>query len=324
MLETVRRLGFLQLDPISTVAPPQHLVLWSRLGPYDRGELDRLLWEERKLFEYDAFVYPIEDLPLQRARMRQRRRDGTSKRHQWVRDFLTENARFRRYLLRELERNGPLLSRNLKEDAPADAERHAWWGRGPLRLMLEILAVRGEIAVAGRAGTHRLWDLAERVYPATETIPWPTAQRLIAEKRRRSLGVWLERGKLRIHPDADLSAVPQRRTTFLSPFDRLIHDRARAEALFGFHYRLEMYVPKAKREYGYYVLPILRGDRIVGRIEPVFDRKTNVLRVEGVWWEPGVEPVSLDQPLRRLAKFLGATSPIVRGRTRRTPRRPRR
>jgi uncharacterized protein YcaQ len=323
ILETVRRLGFLQLDPISTVAPPQHLVLWSRLGAYDRGELDRLLWEERKLFEYDAVVYPIEDLPLQRARMRQRRRGGTSKRDQWIRDFLTENARYRGYVMRELERNGPLLSRNLKEDVPAGTERHTWWGRGPLRLMLEILQARGEIAVAGRAGTHRLWDLAERVYPETQALPWPEAERLLQEKRRRSLGVWLERGQLQIHPDANVGPVSQRRTTFLSPFDRLIHDRARAEALFGFHYRLEMYVPKSKREYGYYVLPILRGDRIVGRIEPVFDRKENVLRVNGVWWEPGARPVSLDQPLRSLAKFLGA-SRIAWGRTRRSPPRPRR
>jgi uncharacterized protein YcaQ len=179
--------------------------------------------------------------------------------------------------------------------------------------MLDILAGRGEIAVAGRAGTHRLWDLAERVYPETETLPWREAERLLEEKRRRSLGVWLERGKLRIHPEADDGPVP-RRTTFLSPFDRLVHDRARADALFGFFYRLEMYVPKAKREYGYYVLPILHADRIVGRIEPVFDRKTGVLSVNGVWWERGEKPVSLEQPLRRLAKFLG-TRRIERGST---------
>src|SRR5205814_4315392 len=110
VLDTVRRLGFLQMDPISTVAPPQHLVLFSRLGPFDVAELDRLLWEERKLFEYDAFIYPIEDLPLIRARIAHRRRAKTLKRDQWIRDFLRENARFRRYVLRELERNGPLLS----------------------------------------------------------------------------------------------------------------------------------------------------------------------------------------------------------------------
>jgi uncharacterized protein YcaQ len=98
------------------------------------------------------------------------------------------------------------------------------------------------------------------------------------------------------------------RTTFLSPFDRLIHDRDRAEALFGFHYRLEMYVPKAKRQYGYYVLPILRGDRLVGRIDPVLDRKAGVLRVNSVHWEPGVKPVSVDKPLRELARFVGAGS----------------
>jgi uncharacterized protein YcaQ len=96
------------------------------------------------------------------------------------------------------------------------------------------------------------------------------------------------------------------RTTLLSPFDRLVHDRGRAEELWGFRYRLEMYVPQAKREYGYYVLPILRGDRVVGRIEPVHDRKAGVLRVKGVWWEDGARPVSLERPLRSLARFVGA------------------
>jgi hypothetical protein len=95
------------------------------------------------------------------------------------------------------------------------------------------------------------------------------------------------------------------RITFLSPFDRLVHDRARTQAVWGFFYRLEMYVPKAKREYGYYVLPVLRGDRLIGRIEPVHDRKAGVLRVRGVWWQEGVRPVSLRKPLDSLATFLG-------------------
>jgi uncharacterized protein YcaQ len=96
------------------------------------------------------------------------------------------------------------------------------------------------------------------------------------------------------------------RITFLSPFDRLIHDRDRTEALWDFFYRLEMYVPAAKREYGYYVLPILHGDRLVGRIEPVFDRREKVLNVKGLWWQPGQKPIDLAEPLERLASFLGA------------------
>src|SRR5690242_13686713 len=131
VLDTVRRLGHLQMDPISTVATPQQLVLFSRLGAFDPAALDRLLWKQRKLFEYDAFIYPIEDLPLQRARMARRRRThGTAKRDEWVREFMRKNASLRRRVLRELERDGPLLARDLNYVAPAGAERHAWWGRG--------------------------------------------------------------------------------------------------------------------------------------------------------------------------------------------------
>jgi uncharacterized protein YcaQ len=136
-------------------------------------------------------------------------------------------------------------------------------------------------------------------------MPWREAERVLDERRRRTLGVWLEKGLWRAHPEIADDPVPKR-VTFLSPFDRLVHDRDRAEALFGFHYRLEMYVPKEKRRYGYYVLPILSGERIVGRAEPVFDRKQRVLRMNGVWWEDGVRPVSLERPLRSLARFLGA------------------
>ncbi len=301
VLETVRRLGLLQLDPISSVAPPQHLVLWSRLGPFDPAELDRMLWEERKLVEWRAFVYPIEDLPILKAFMR--RRDRPLDRRLIA--FLKEQAGFRRYVLEELRERGPLLSREI-EDAPGHRrEDHRWWGQRKMGLMLDVMAARGEVAVVGRRGKQRVWDLAERWYPETETLTPAKARRVFEEKRFRALGVRLERGRLVAHPAAEARAVPER-TTFLSPFDRLIHDRDRAEALWGFRYRLEMYVPAAKREYGYYVLPILHRDRLVGRIEPVYDRREKLLRVKGLWWEPGERPVDLDEPLASLAAFLGA------------------
>ena len=303
VLKTVRRLGFLQMDPIASVATPQRLVLFSRLGAYDADELDRLLWKERKLFEYDAFIYPVEDLPLQRARMRRRRRGEKLKRDEWIRNFLSENARFRRHVLRELERNGPLLSREFERELMPAGQAHRWWGDRQIRLMLDVLAMRGEIAVAGRVGKQRLWDIPERVWPETETVRWREAERELQRRRRRSLGVWRERGEWVAHPDVSDEPVPER-AVLLSPFDRLVHDRDRAEALFGFHYRLEMYVPAAKREYGYYVLPLLVGDRIVGRAEPRFDRKAGRLELLGAWGDTS----RLDEAMDDLARFLGATA----------------
>ncbi len=302
VLETVRRLGFLQLDPISAVAPPQHLVLWSRLGPFDTHELDRLLWQERQLVEWDAFLYPIEDLPILKAFMRRRDRPIDRRIITW----LKSRTAFRRHVLKELRERGPLLSREI-EDAPGHKrEDHRWWGQRKMGLMLECLSARGEVAVVGRSGKQRIWDLAERWYPETETLPLPKARKLYDEKRFRALGVRLERGRLLVHPEAEEGPIPAR-TTFLSPFDRLIHDRARAHALWDFYYRLEMYVPAAKREYGYYVLPILHGDRLVGRIEPVFERKERRLDVKGVWWEPGVKPLDLAEPLSKLERWLAST-----------------
>jgi hypothetical protein len=305
VLSTVRQLGFLQLDPISSVAPPQHLVLWSRLGErYDPAELDRLLWESRELVEWDAFLWLAEDLPLLRARMRRRDRPLDLR----LEAYLKEHAPFRRHVMKTLEQRGPLPGREIESFTGYSAEDSRWWGKGnrQVGLMLEILAARGHVAVVGRNGKQRVWDIAERWYPETEKIPWRDAKLVFEENVHRSLGVRLVRGKLVPHPDADDSPVPKR-VTFLSPFDRLVHDRNRAEALWGFHYRLEMYVPKAKREYGYYVVPILAGDRVIGRIEPVHDRKAKTLRVLGTWWEDGAKPVSVRKPLQSLARWLGAS-----------------
>jgi uncharacterized protein YcaQ len=297
----VRRLGYLQLDPVSTVAPPQHLVLWSRLGPFDTAELDRLLWEERKLFEWNAYIWPIEDLPLVRARMRRR----LTGKYAWERrsnEFLKTNAKFRRYVLRELERRGPLLSRDVEDrSVGAWGESHGWRGSRNVALMLDILHGRGEVAVAGRRGGQRLWDLAERWYPETVAMTLPESDRVLAEKRFRALGVRFEKGEWLAHPEVADGPVPDR-ITLLSPFDRLVYDRERTEALFDFRYRLEMYVPKAKREYGYYVLPLLEGDRLVGRAEPRFDRKTKTLEMLGAWGDTA----RLDEALASLAEFLRA------------------
>jgi uncharacterized protein YcaQ len=303
VLETVRGLGFLQMDPIATVATPQQLVLFSRLGAYDPAELDRLLWQERKLFEYDAYIYSVEDLPLQRARMARRRRGDGLKRDEWIREFMQTNRAFRRYLLAELERNGPLLSRDLEHELMTPGDDHRWWGRRQSRLMLDIMAGRGEIAVAGRVGKLRLWDLGERVYGEGEALPWREAERELERRRQRRLGVWRARnGQWHAHPDVSDEPVPER-AVLLSPFDQLVHDRKRAELLFGFHYRLEMYVPKAKREYGYYVLPLLVGDRLVGRAEPRFDRAAGKLELLGAWGDTA----RLDEALAELEHWLAAS-----------------
>jgi len=298
---TVARLGFLQIDPIAAVAPAHHLVLWSRLGAaYDRAELDRLL-AERRLFEWDAFLWPLETLPLIRALMR--RRPARNARERWRIEFVRENASFRRYVLRELERRGPLLSRELEDRARGPWERHRWYGGRRVGLMLDVLHLRGEIAIVGRRGGQKLWDLAERWYPETERVPPRDAELKLAERRARTQGVRFHRGRWLAFEDASPAPVPDR-AVLLSPFDRLVYDRARAEALWDFRYRLEMFVPKAKREYGYYVLPLLAGDAVVGRAEPVFDAGARTLRLVGAWGDTS----RLGESLEELASWLGATT----------------
>ena len=275
-------------------------MLWSRLGGFDAAELEGLLWDKRKLIEWDAFIWPVETLPLLRARMRASRRAIRYAHQRWRRDFLREQPGFRRYILRELAR-GPKLARELEDKTGGIGERHRWWGTRHVNLMLETLHAYGEVAVVGREDGQRRWGLAADWWPETETVPLRVAERELAEQRFRALGVRLEKGEWIAHPHIGDEPVPDR-VTLLSPFDRLIHDRKRAEALFDFRYRLEMYVPRAKREYGYYVLPILVADRLVGRVEPRFDRRTRTLEVLGAWGDTS----RLDEALASLATFLGA------------------
>ena len=300
VLETVQRLGSLQLDPTARVAPTQLLVLWSRIGAFAEDELARLL-AARELYEWLAFVYPRDSLPALLSRMR-RWPEGDGARSRRIREWLGANASFRRYVLRELERNGPLPSRRLEDRSQAPWPSSGWTGNRNVSQMLHFLTGRGEVAIVGRAGKQRLFDLAERWYGDTGALSDAEGEAYLADRRFRALGVEHRRGRWLVHPDADDG--PVERTTLLSPFDRLIHDRGRTEALFGFRYRLEIYVPKAERVHGYFVLPVLCGDRLVGRLDPELDRKAGVLRINAIHWES--EPVPLENAVQSLAQFLGA------------------
>jgi hypothetical protein len=172
--------------------------------------------------------------------------------------------------------------------------------------MLELLMMRGEVAIAGRVGRERLWDLPERVYPADVVVPSvDEAHRLKNERRLSALGIARQKrpampiepvdvgeagepavveglkGEWRVDPAA-LDAGFEGRTALLSPFDRLVYDRARTQELFDFQYTLEMYKPAAKRRWGYFALPVLHGDRLVGKIDAAADRKASVLRVHAI------------------------------------------
>jgi uncharacterized protein len=344
ILEIVGRLGSLQMDPTSAVARSERLVLWSRLGSYDVAELERLRWESRELFDYWAHIVPASDYAIHRETMRRYPR-GAYARSNYIHEWLAANAGFRRYVLRELRKRGPLPSRELEDRAELPWKTGGWNDGKSLGIMLETLWDGGKIGIARRNGNQRLWDLAERVFPTDQPkLPAGELARRVLDKQLRRLGVarpnefgrvfdgWVpgreralkglirERrfvpveieglsGEWLAHAELLERDPGEPRSTLLSPFDKLVYYRDRTEELFGFRFRLEIYVPKAKREYGYFVLPFLHGHELVGRIDPLFDRKTGVLHVNAVHWEPGARASAkpaLKEAVRELADWLGA------------------
>jgi uncharacterized protein len=344
ILDVVRHVGYLQLDPTNSIARNHLLVLWSRLGVYDEAELERLRWVERQLYEYSAAIVPVSDHGIHETSMRRYPNAYGGGWPDWVNNWMRDNSALRRSIVSQLRRSGPLPSRELKFAADRSWESTGWTNERNVSRMLDFLHAKGKVVVAGRSGQQRLWDLGDRWLPKGERkLTMAQAERRVVERSARNLGVatakeiqreffaggpWpgakkaidslVAEGRLvRVEVEglkgerfahADSLEPPRKRafTTFLSPFDPLIRSRERTEAFWDFHYRIEIYVPKNKRQYGYFVLPILHGDELVGRIDPVFDRKEGVLRVNNVWWEPGKKAVPLDKPLRSLATFVGA------------------
>jgi uncharacterized protein YcaQ len=245
-------------------------------------------------------VRPMSDLALHLARAA----DWPS--YDRSRAWLRDNDPFRRDILDLLGSSGPLSSREIPDTSVVPWASSGWTHNRNVTQMLEFLMMRGEVAIAGRVGRERLWDIAERVYPADVDVPpVEEAERRKNERRLASLGIARQRarampmepihvgeagepavvegvkGEWRVDPrylDDDFEG----RTALLSPFDRLVHDRGRAQELFDFEYTLEMYKPADKRRWGYFALPILHADRLVGKLDATADRKASVLRVNAI------------------------------------------
>lgn len=328
----VRQLTLLQIDPTAAVAPSADLVAWSRLGAgYDPADLDRALLQ-RKLVEFRGMIRPAEDLALYRAEMAAWSGEGTlhSGWRKSQRDWVQANDTCRRDILRRLTASGPLPSRELPDTCAVPWRSTGWTDNRNVTQMLEFMVRRGEVAVAGRLGSERLWDLAERVYPDLPIVPLDEAARRRNERRLAALGIARSRGpECPVEPldvaeagepalieglkgtwRVDPSLLGQGftgRAALLSPFDRLLHDRKRMVDLFEFDYALEMYKPVGKRRWGYFALPVLYGDRLVGKLDAMADRKSGVLRVNAVHWD--VEPsttmtAAVDREIRDLADWL--------------------
>jgi uncharacterized protein YcaQ len=305
LLAMVEHLTLLQIDPTAAIAPSADLVAWSRLGvPYSPDQLRTALEEHRTLFEFNALVRPMDDLGLYLGGM------ASWPTRERQRHWLEANDSFRREVLGRLESSGPLLSREIPDTSQKQWGSSGWTNDRNVTQMLEFLMMRGEVAVAGRQGRQRLWDVAHRVYPSdVVVIPEEEAARLRDERRLRALGIARARttqvpvepwdvgdagepavvedtkGEWRVDPEglARLRDEPfEGRAALLSPFDRLVHDRGRAQDLFDFEYVLEMYKPQAERRWGYYALPILHGDRLVGKLDAKADRASGTLQVYAI------------------------------------------
>jgi uncharacterized protein YcaQ len=306
LLEMVRHLTLLQIDPTAAIAPSADLVAWSRLGSsYSPAELDSAL-ENQTLLELDAMIRPREDLALYRAEMalwpgRGELREWQKDNREWVR----ANDACRRNILARLDADGPLPSREFPDLCTVPWKSTGWTNNRNVTRLLDFMVGRGEVAIAGRLGRERLWDLAERVYPDDPVVPADEALRIRNERRLRALGIarakttkspnepWdvgesgepavVEgvKGTWRVDPSR-LGQPFTGRAALLSPFDRLIHDRLRTIELFEFDYQLEMYKPAGARRWGYFALPILYGDQLVGKLDATADPTTGVLRVDAV------------------------------------------
>lgn len=346
LLRVIDRLQLFQIDSVNVLARAHYLPAFSRLGPYDTAHLDRLAWgplRQRRLFEYwahEASLLPCAMQPLLRWRMA--RADRGESGWSWMRRYATEHRGQAMEVLERIRSEGPMAA----SDFEAHKGQSGWWEWSEVKCALEWLFWAGHITTATRRRSfQRVYDLTERVLPASvlaaATPPEEDAHRALIERAARAHGIATEkdlRDYFRQSPEQARTAIralaeegvlmpvavegwghgwlhrdarlPRRveAQALLAPFDPLIWERDRAERLFGFRYRIEIYVPADKRVHGYYVLPFLLGDRLVARVDLKADRAQARLWVRAVHLEPDAPAhtrEALAEELQAMASWLG-------------------
>jgi uncharacterized protein YcaQ len=350
----VDRVGLIQIDSVNVLQRAHYLPAFSRLGPYDTEMLDKLAhYAPRRLFEYwghEASLIPVELQPHLRWRMRRAHDDA------WggMRRIALERPELVAAVLEDLRDRGPLTASQLGHLDEPRGKKGPWWDWSDVKRALEFLFWSGEITSARRRRFERLYDVPERVLP-TAVLNTPTpdddeAQRELLRVAARSLGIATEpdlRDYFRL-PAADAKTripelveagdllavevegwrgpayltpgarVPRRvdARALVGPFDSLIWERPRVERVFGFRYRIEIYVPKEQRVHGYYVLPLLLGDRLVARVDLKSDRAAGALLVQAAHAEPDAPAETaeaLATELRKMADWLALDDVVVVG-----------
>ncbi len=347
----VARTGLLQIDSVNVFERAHYVPVYSRLGPYDRALVDRAAYRHRDLFEYwghEASLLPVATQPLLRWRMARAAalEEGWGRTRQIVRD----DPAFVTHVLRRVTDEGPVSAGELHV---GERPGGPWWDWSATKVALEHLFWSGRITTATRRGFERVYDLTERVLPAAVlAAPTPSradAQRELMRLAARSHGIATEkdlRDYFRLRPEEAAAAVRSlleegslvpvevdgwrgpaylstdahvprwvRATALLSPFDPLVWERPRALRLFGFDYRIEIYVPAEKRLHGYYVLPFLHDEALRARVDLKGDRQAGVLRVRAAWgedgWDAGETAAALAAELRRAADWQGLGEVVV-------------
>jgi len=324
VVEVAEQLGAIKIDPTAVIAPAEHTILWSRIGyAYEPGQLKKAVERDRLLFELDGAFRPISLLPLMLPAMRRWPRRESTKR------WLEANDRFRKDVIARLRADGPLLAGEIDDTAQVSRPPDGWSGANQVPTMLDFLSRQGVVAIAGREGRHRRWDLFERVYPELPEFDDEEAAAMLDERRLKAAGIakqkspWTPVGqagepavvegltqKYRVDPEA-VAALEQDdggRVAFLNPYDGMLFDRPRLHELFEFDYVLEQFKPKPQRRYGLFAHPILMGDRFVGMLEASVDRDKKQLDVAAVHEFTGLDAEELEMvraEIGELAEWLG-------------------